>query len=339
MRTIYDNPFERKPGRKLGLMLVVSIAIHVALLLTRLPDPPPYVAALPPTSEPIEITAVPPEPPERRPEPPREATRRKEPEIAETEDAKNRKLDPNATILSDRTQTAEEQTKASRTDDFREKKGTGMGGAKGTGSIPPTGEPDAEEEKDSLEVAEGIGASGKKKGIKRDWRTLSLKDLSVGGDGLQDAATDDHLEGIREGDRTILSTREFRYFSYYHRIKELLRQYWKPAVETRMARMWAQGKTVRNEELVTRLLILLDEEGTIKKISRVGSSGMPEVDSAAVEAFERAAPFPNPPKGIIDPDGFVRIRWDFILKAEAGPVIQLQRAPGSPGPPQHRPMP
>lgn len=340
MRTIYDNPFERKRSNRLTITLVLSIAVHVLVLILRLPSHSLAPTALPENHEPIEITAIPPEILEQlQKQKPQETTKRKEPEIAETEDAGNRELDPNATILSDRTQTAKQQTKANRTDDFREKKGKGMMGSTKSGGLPPTGDPAANDGKETADVADGVGEAGKKKGIKRDWRTLSLKDLSVGGDGLEDAASDDRLEGIRESDRTILSTREFRYFSYYHRIKELLRQYWKPAVENRMARMWAQGKTMREDELVTRLLILLDEGGTIRKISRVASSGLAEVDSAAVEAFERAAPFPNPPKGIIDSDGFVRIRWDFILKAEAGPIIQFQRAPGAAGPPQPRPMP
>jgi protein TonB len=47
----------------------------------------------------------------------------------------------------------------------------------------------------------------------------------------------------------------------------------------------------------------------------VGPSGLTDLDDAAVEAFRAAAPFPNPPNGIVEGDGLIRIRWDFILEA------------------------
>lgn len=313
--------------------IAVSVAIHLLLLFMRLQEVTPF--ASPPTeAPPIEISEVPEEfrdvpRPQDLKVPPK---KRKDPEIAETEDSDDKSLDPNATVLSDRTQTAREQTKAKRVDDFRKGDGTGAKEANAEGNIAPSGEPTVAAENDSpLEVEDGIGLS-EKAGIKRDWKTLSLKDLSVGGDGGITSATDDYLEDIIQADRTVLSTREFRYFSYYHRIKELLRQYWKPAVERKLSLIWAKGTTIRTEELTTQLLILLNQKGEITKISRVGSSGLSDVDNAAVEAFQKAAPFPNPPKGIVDSDGFVRIRWDFILKAQATPKIQFQRNPATPRP-------
>jgi protein TonB len=47
----------------------------------------------------------------------------------------------------------------------------------------------------------------------------------------------------------------------------------------------------------------------------VSDSGVRDLDQAAVEAFQEAAPFPNPPSGIVDSDGTIKIRWDFILEA------------------------
>ena len=45
---------------------------------------------------------------------------------------------------------------------------------------------------------------------------------------------------------------------------------------------------------------------------------------AQAQAFQAAAPFPNPPKGMLDDDGFVRIRWDFVLTTDNGPRIQFR---------------
>ena len=230
--------------------------------------------------------------------------------MVETEDANNREMDPNASLLSDKNQRAEKDTKAAVTNDF--KKGTGSGNDQLGNNM---GE---ETQNDSISIGENP--------TKKDWRSLSLKDLSVGtGEGPL-SASDDYLPHVEAGERTILSTREFRYFSYYNRIKDLLRQFWKPSIEREVAKLWGKGQMLKENELTTRVLVLLDKQGQIQKISKVGASGISEVDEAAVQAFYQAAPFPNPPAGLVDTDGFVRINWDFILQTAAAPRIQYRPA-------------
>jgi len=261
---------------------------------------------------------------------------KKEDQIAESEDAGNRDLDPNAAYLSDKTQTAKKQMRAKKVDDFRKKKGEGIGKEKllEETPLPPTGKTAEGVPSSPLDLQDSdIGVADKKDmGIKRDWKSLSMDDLSISGNGAVAAASDDWLEEVEEGDQTILSTREFRYFSYYNRIKVLLRQHWKPNVQRKLQKLWRSGRTISSSEKVTKVLVLLDTEGDVKKVSRLGSSGVKELDNAAVEAFKMAAPFPNPPDGIIDSDGFVRIRWDFIVKTEGSAAIRWKRPHSRPRP-------
>jgi TonB family protein len=313
--------------------LVLSVVVHALFLLWRARQADFLKKEAVNQSPTIEIADLPKEilnPPKQPPAP------KKPMEMAETEDAKNRKLDPNAKVLSDHTQSVEKQMRAKIVDDFRKKQGTGLNSNQAPDKqamIPPTGE--KAPSKSTEEIGDGTGDFPKPKsevqnpGVKRDWKTLSLKDLSVG-DGAPTAASDDRLSDFQTGDQTILSTREYKYFSYYNRIKELLRQYWKPNVEQKLYKMWEKGKNVGDNEMTTQLLVLLNDNGQIQKISRVGSCGFAELDEAAIEAFQRAAPFPNPPKGIIEADGFVRIRWDFILKTEAAPRIQFRNVGNAP---------
>jgi protein TonB len=255
-----------------------------------------------------------------------------ESQIAESEETQNRKLDPNAKYLGKQNQTVEKETRADRIDDFREKKGTGAKGIPTTvEAIPPTATDFGRDEALSEEGEIPDAPSKTQLGVKRNWKTLSLKDLSVGGDGGATAATDDKLN-LDRGERTLLSTREYKFFGYYQRIKDLLRQYWKPNIEHQMARLWGKGKQVKEDELVTRVLVLLDENGKLTKISKLASSGYIELDEAAVEAFQAAAPFPNPPKAMLDEDGFVRINWDFILTTDNSPRIQFRNVGSVPPP-------
>jgi TonB family protein len=318
--------------------LIFSLALHSLIFLARLHQKHVQEEEL--ANAPIELAPLPPEAQapssnaQKQPVPPKPEIKQ---EMAETEDAKNREIDPKARFLGEHNQKAQQQTKAKSVDDFRAKQGSGLKGGT-TENMPSTGENTPKpSEAEKMEIGEG----GEQKpteekpgqGIKRNWKTLSLKDLGIGGDGGATAATDDRLKGVDNGERTILSTREYKYFSYYNRIKELLRQYWKPNVERKLYMLIAKGRNIGEDEMVTELVVLLNPQGNIQKISRVGSSGIEDLDEAAVDAFQKAAPFPNPPKGIIDPDGFVRIRWDFILQTQAAPRINFSSAGGIPPPP------
>ena len=144
-----------------------------------------------------------------------------------------------------------------------------------------------------------------------------LEDPNVAqGGGSGPSATDDHLKNVATGMQTLLSTREFVYYTYYNRIKDKLRQYWEPKIKEKMTRIMRQGRTVAStSDKITRVVIFLDNRGTLVRVKVLSASGMTDLDDAAVEAFKAAAPFPNPPKGIVEADGFIKIRWDFILEA------------------------
>lgn len=314
MIAFHQSNFQRKSS--MLWMLLISLGIHLAFLMlqwsSNLPSP---ISSSKQTL--IELSPLPSIESEKL------ATRRLAPrqnQVVESEDAGNRKLDPNATLLSDKTQSATQQTRSAKVDSF--KKGTGTGiGAEPDSSVTAPGILEA----DSLLIPESATTSKKK-----HWSNLSLKDLSLSGDGKAASASDDYLPGVAMGERTILSTREFKYFSYYNRVKDLLRQYWKPSIEREVSKLWGKGQMLRESELVTRLLVLLDSKGQVQKVSKVGASGVSEIDDIAVQAFQAASPFPNPPSALIEADGFVRLKWDFILQTSAAPRIQYSpRGPSS----------
>jgi protein TonB len=46
----------------------------------------------------------------------------------------------------------------------------------------------------------------------------------------------------------------------------------------------------------------------------LSSSGQQELDSAAVESFNKSGPFPNPPKGMLK-NGVAVLEWGFVVKS------------------------
>lgn len=128
--------------------------------------------------------------------------------------------------------------------------------------------------------------------------------------------TQDYLKDKNIGVETILSTKEFKYYTYFSRIRKQLSQHWEPKVRDKLTKMFRQGRSIASEQdRTTKLLIILNPQGVLVNVQLVSDSGVKDLDEAAIESFRSAAPFPNPPKGIVDPDGTVKIRWDFILES------------------------
>lgn len=144
-----------------------------------------------------------------------------------------------------------------------------------------------------------------------DWQKISQKNNLP----QKPAATDDYIENVAEGEETLLSTREFIYYTYYQRIKNQLSQYWEPKIKEKVTRLFSQGRNIAaTGDKITKIIITLNAKGILIKVQVLEQSGVKDLDDAAVEAFRAAAPFPNPPKGIEDSDGTIKIRWDFVLE-------------------------
>ena len=134
--------------------------------------------------------------------------------------------------------------------------------------------------------------------------------------GLESTSTD-KLEQVEQSLKTQLNTKEYKYYGYYQRIKNQLNQFWQPQVKQKVSRLMTQGRTIASDSnnKVTKLIIVLNDAGTLVKVQVIGESGVRDLDEAAVEAFRQAAPFPNPPKGMVETDGTIKIRWDFVVES------------------------
>ncbi len=139
-------------------------------------------------------------------------------------------------------------------------------------------------------------------------------DGNTGGDRSQ---TNDYIKDVDQGLETLLNTREFKYYSYYNRIRRQLAQHWEGRVREKLSKMFNEGRSPASVESdrITKLMIVLNSAGTLVKVQVLRDSGVSDLDDAAIEAFRAAAPFPNPPKGIIESDGTVKIRWDFVIES------------------------
>ena len=129
------------------------------------------------------------------------------------------------------------------------------------------------------------------------------------------AQNNDFVEDIALGDTTNLNTTENKYYGFYHRIRQRLEQYWGSTIQSKAKHLYKSGRRIpASENLITAITVTLDGKGNILDIKIDGTSGVKELDQAAIESFNKAGPFPNPPKGLLV-DGRAVIQWGFVVKS------------------------
>ena len=192
--------------------------------------------------------------------------------------------------LSDQTRTVKEETSA-------------LGGtnrASRTGGSPST----AVKISDFGVKIEGVNRQDYQKD--RNWASSQTGESLRGGQ---------YIQGVKLGEVTALNTKEFVFFSYFERVRRQLDQAWQPIVKQNVGRLLKGGRQLAsNSDFVTRTLVTMNERGEILRIQLLEQSGTEDLDQAAIDALNKAGPYPNPPRGLIDSSGQVHIRWDFILK-------------------------
>ena len=129
------------------------------------------------------------------------------------------------------------------------------------------------------------------------------------------ASNNDFMDDIPLADMTRLNTVEYKYYGFYFRIRQKLEQYWGDSLRKQAERMWKSGRRLASDvNKITALRITIDQQGNILDIKVKSTSGVNELDNAAVESFNKAGPFPNPPSGLIK-NGRAQIEWGFVVKS------------------------
>lgn len=219
--------------------------------------------------------------------------------------------------LGRHTQRVVKETRAARHGDFKNTSGQGAPNQPTTpqNETHEVAQKNKSKPKSKVSAHGGLPTLGDLKPTFRPSYQRQFDDIPVGVGG-ETSATNDSLKDKEIGIETMLNSREFVYYTYYQRIRSQLRQYWEPSIRERVRKIFAQGRTIAStKDHVTQVVIVLDKAGSLLKVQVVNESGVSDLDEAAVDAFRAAEPFPNPPKGMVEDDGTIKIRWDFILEA------------------------
>ncbi|MBF0206306.1 MAG: energy transducer TonB [Oligoflexia bacterium] len=143
--------------------------------------------------------------------------------------------------------------------------------------------------------------------------TLGIESGDKSTKGL--ASNNDFIEDIPLGDVTNLNTTEFKFYGFYARIRSQLEQHWGLSLKQKIDQLSRGGrKLLPGKNYVTALKVTIDQKGNITNIVLAGPSGLNSLDDAAIESFNRAGPFPNPPKEMVQ-KGPATLEWGFVVKS------------------------
>ena len=232
-------------------------------------------------------------------------------QIVRTEESKNNQLAKKA-YLSEKTNTFDRQTRAQKVGTFRR---AGFGQKDGI----------------SDKTTKGQKSKNKNIGLKDLGVNPTLVEVAPKGSGVQSESSvrkgletgdksmaglsqsNDYLNKVPLGDFTKLNTQEFEFYGFYNRIRQKLEQFWGNNIRDEAQKIYKSGRSIASgKNHLTSLVIELNSKGEITNVKMKASSGLKELDQAAVKSFNQAGPFPNPPKKMLR-NGKAILEWGFVV--------------------------
>lgn len=232
-------------------------------------------------------------------------------QIVQSEDPRDKRDPVDNAFLSDKNRTFDRETVAKKVESFKKAaKGNALINQKIKGS---------QEKKDfkNIKLSDvGVAHEYAKtfKPLEKEASELiqGKENGSLTESGL--SATNDYIDEMTLGDFTQLNTTEFKHYGFYHRIRQKLEQFWGRSIQEKAQALYRSGRHIAGENHITAMVVILNEKGEILSAEIKTSSGIRELDQAAVESFNQAGPFPNPPKDMLV-NGRAVIEWGFVVKS------------------------
>ena len=134
----------------------------------------------------------------------------------------------------------------------------------------------------------------------------------------------DLLKDVDEGEETLLNTKQWKFASFFLRVKAQIEQYWRPDIAFLTHDPTGRIYGYKDRETIVR--VVLNEDGSLKDIFIIKPSGAPFLDREALHAIKRASPFPNPPKELIDPkEKIIVFNCAFFVEVGSSPILHIKR--------------
>lgn len=136
----------------------------------------------------------------------------------------------------------------------------------------------------------------------------------------------DRLEDVAEGDATALNTRSFKYATFINRVGLAVYREWDPN-RAYLARD-PNGTMFPQRDRTTGIQLVLTPDGALRLVKVFAQSGLGFLDDEIVRAVHAAAPFPNPPGGLVE-NGEIRLTFYYTLESRHASRVQVVLPPSA----------
>jgi TonB family protein len=135
------------------------------------------------------------------------------------------------------------------------------------------------------------------------------------GSGTQDA-----LANVDDGEETALNSKKWKFATFFNRVKRQVAEHWHP--EESYRERDPTGMIYGKRNRYTELRIQLKPDGKVGSVAVYQPSGLDFLDDEAIEAFKEAAPFPNPPRQLIEGNGLINFGFGFLFDLNGPPEMR-----------------
>lgn len=125
-------------------------------------------------------------------------------------------------------------------------------------------------------------------------------------------------------DVAALNTDQDIYYSFYRRMSEKLIWPWARRLNQGFRRLQQDNLLGGRKKWETIVEVILDKDGNVVATQPLKLAGYWEIDGAPIYAFKQAKRFPNPPPGMLEEDGYIRIRYRFVVHYNPNARVRRQ---------------
>jgi hypothetical protein len=118
---------------------------------------------------------------------------------------------------------------------------------------------------------------------------------------------------VPEGSENMLNAQESVYYSFYSRLYEAIAPVWSSKVQQA-----AYSMRVQPGDYTTVVDVVLNAQGDLVEVRPLHSSGIREFDGVVEPSWRQIGRFPNPPHGLLGPDGNLHMAWSFTMRVGSG---------------------
>jgi hypothetical protein len=116
--------------------------------------------------------------------------------------------------------------------------------------------------------------------------------------------------GAQLGNITSLNTDQNKYYSFNQRLIARLVPIWGNMVRNALYQWIEENNSPPiSKSWVTNVEVIMDKNGEILEVQPMRLSGLWSIDQAAIESFKKVEKVPNPPKEMVDENGYIHIQF------------------------------